>query len=39
LDLDAAEAVGGSGAVDVLEVAGLLGSLVDKAWWWPSLPG
>jgi predicted ATPase len=30
-DLAAAEAVGGSGAIDVLEVAGLLGSLVDKS--------
>ena len=30
-DLDAAEAVCGSGALDVLEVAGLLGSLVDKS--------
>jgi predicted ATPase/class 3 adenylate cyclase len=29
--LDAAEAVCGSGALDVLEVAGLLGSLVDKS--------
>jgi hypothetical protein len=28
--LDAAEAVCGSGAIDVLDVAGLLGSLVDK---------
>ena len=30
-DLAAAEAVGGSGAIDALEVAGLLGSLVDKS--------
>src|SRR5580704_15997430 len=30
-DLDAAEAVCGSGGLDVLEVAGLLGSLVDKS--------
>jgi len=30
-DLAAAEAVAGSGAVDALEVAGLLGSLVDKS--------
>ena len=30
-DLDAAEAVCGSGDIDVLEVAGLLGSLVDKS--------
>jgi predicted ATPase/DNA-binding XRE family transcriptional regulator len=30
-DLDAAEAVGGSGSVEVLEVTGLLGSLVDKS--------
>ena len=30
-DLAAAEAVGGSGGIDVLEVAGLLGSLVDKS--------
>ena len=29
--LDAAEAVCGSGAIDVLDVAGLLGSLVDKS--------
>jgi predicted ATPase/class 3 adenylate cyclase len=29
--LDAAEAVGGSGRIDVLEVADLLGSLVDKS--------
>ena len=29
--LDAAEAVCGSGGIDVLEVAGLLGSLVDKS--------
>jgi predicted ATPase len=30
-DLAAAEAVCGSGGLDVLEVAGLLGSLVDKS--------
>jgi predicted ATPase len=30
-DLAAAEAVAGSGAIDTLEVAGLLGSLVDKS--------
>jgi len=30
-DLAAAEAVGGSGAIETLEVAGLLGSLVDKS--------
>jgi predicted ATPase/class 3 adenylate cyclase len=30
-DLDAAEAVGASGDLDVLDVAGLLGSLVDKS--------
>jgi predicted ATPase/class 3 adenylate cyclase len=30
-DLAAAEAVGGYGAIDALEVAGLLGSLVDKS--------
>jgi predicted ATPase/class 3 adenylate cyclase len=30
-DLAAAEAVGGSGTIDALEVAGLLGSLVDKS--------
>ncbi len=30
-DLAAAEAVAGPGAIDVLEVAGLLGSLVDKS--------
>ena len=30
-DLDAAEAVCGSGGIDVLDVAGLLGSLVDKS--------
>jgi len=30
-DLAAAEAVGGSGAIDAVEVAGLLGSLVDKS--------
>jgi predicted ATPase/class 3 adenylate cyclase/DNA-binding XRE family transcriptional regulator len=30
-DLGAAEAVGGSGAIQALEVAGLLGSLVDKS--------
>jgi predicted ATPase/class 3 adenylate cyclase len=30
-DLAAAEAVGGSGAIDTVEVAGLLGSLVDKS--------
>jgi predicted ATPase/class 3 adenylate cyclase len=30
-DLGAAEAVGGSGRIDVLDVAGLLGSLVDKS--------
>jgi predicted ATPase/class 3 adenylate cyclase len=30
-DLDAAEAVGGSGDLDVLDVADLLGSLVDKS--------
>jgi tetratricopeptide (TPR) repeat protein len=30
-DLAAAEAVAGSGAIDALEVAGLLGSLVDKS--------
>jgi len=30
-DLDAAEAVCGSGGLDVLDVAGLLGSLVDKS--------
>jgi predicted ATPase/class 3 adenylate cyclase len=30
-DLDAAEAVGGFGGIEVFEVAGLLGSLVDKS--------
>jgi predicted ATPase/class 3 adenylate cyclase len=30
-DLAAAEAVGGSGTIDAVEVAGLLGSLVDKS--------
>ena len=30
-DLDAAEAVCGFGAIEVLDVAGLLGSLVDKS--------
>ena len=30
-DLDAAETVCGFGSIDVLEVAGLLGSLVDKS--------
>jgi predicted ATPase/class 3 adenylate cyclase len=30
-DLGAAEAVGGSGRIDVLDVAGLVGSLVDKS--------
>jgi predicted ATPase/class 3 adenylate cyclase len=30
-DLAAAEAVGGSGAIDAVEVAGLVGSLVDKS--------
>lgn len=30
-DLDAVEAVGGTGGIEVLDVAGLLGSLVDKS--------